>query len=110
MKENPQRRSTTTRAGQVVWIKFDFDQPQGSHPAVILGTEGGHLRVVSGTSQLWHEGEDGFVKVDDGCGLAKPTYFQVTEVYLVPISRVRKIAGEIPDGLFREICERADGL
>ena len=112
MKEKNQRKCITTRVGQVAWIKFPFDQkPWKRRPALILGMEADYLRVVSGTSQIWHEGDDGgFVKVDDGCGLSKPTYFQVTEVYRVPTSKVRKIAGEMPDNLFRIIRERTDGL
>jgi hypothetical protein len=112
MHEENKKLGTTTRAGQVVWIRFPWDQkPWESHPGLILGREGDYLRVVSGTSQEWHEGdEDDFVKVEDGCGLTKPTWFQVTEVYLIPESRVRKVVGDMPDGLHEEIRDRTEGL
>ena len=99
-------RSTTTKAGQIAWIEFEW----GSHPGLIIGIENGYLRVVSGTSQTWHEGdEEGFVKVEVEF-LPKATWFQITEAYLIHESSLKSIAGEVPDDLFREISGRVEGL
>ena len=99
-------RSTTTKAGQIAWIEFEW----GSHPGLIIGIENGYLRVISGTSQTWHEGdEEGFVKVEMDF-LPKATWFQIADPYLVHESSVKNIAGEVPDDLFREISERVVGL
>ena len=100
----------TTKERQVAWIQFGFDEPGKYHPGLILSSEGGIHRVVSGTSQDWHEGDDDFVKVEDGIGLSRATYFQTTEVYEVPDSSVVNIAGEMPEDVFRDIIERTDGL
>ena len=110
--EEENKKLGTTRAGQVALIKFPWDQnPWESHPGLILGREGENLRVVSGTSQDWHEGDEGgFVKVEDGCGLTKPTWFQVTEVYLIHESKVKKVVGDMPDRLHGEIRDRTEGL
>ena len=109
MEKYNEIRSKTTKAGLVAWIDFPG---WGPHPGLIIEEYGnGDLRVISGTSQPWHEGdEDGFFKAESGCGLRKPTWFQITETYRVPASSVMSIAGEMPDDLFREISEKVEGL
>ena len=109
MENNNDIRSTTTKAGLVAWIDFP---DWGPHPGLIIDEyDNGDLRVISGTSQPWHEGdEDGFFKVESGCGLRKPTWFQTIRTYRVPTSRVMNIAGEVTDGQFREISEKVEGL
>ena len=90
MHEKNEKIGTTTKAGNVAIIRFPWDSPGRSHPGLILGREGACLRVVSGTSQDWHEGDDCFVKTEAGCGgLHKPTYWQTPEVYLIEEWRVR---------------------
>ena len=77
---------------------------------MIIGIENGYLRVVSGTSQTWHEGdEEGFVKVEVDF-LPKATWFQITEAYMIHESSVKSIAGEVSNDLFRDISERVEGL
>ena len=100
----------TTKERQVAWIQFGFDEPGEYHPGLILSREGEILRVVSGTSQDKREGQEGFVKVEDGIGLKRATYFRTTEVYEVPDSSVGNIAGEMPEDLFSDIRERTEGL
>ena len=101
-------RSITTNTGLVVWIDFP---DWGPHPGLIIGEyDDGDLMVLSGTSQLWHEGDPDFIKVEHGCGLLKPTYFNCTETYRVSEDTVMSIAGEMPDVLFTEIIERVEGL
>jgi len=111
MEEQNDKRSITTKAGDVAIIHYEWDMPGRAHPGLILGLEGKLLRVVSGTSQDWHEGDDSFVKTEAGYGgLHKSTYWQTHEVYLIEEWRVMKVIGEMPDGQYLEISEKSGVL
>ena len=109
MEKYNEIRSKITKVGLVAWIDFPC---WGPHPGLIIEEyDNGDLLVISGTSQTWHEGDEGgFVKVEQGCGLSKPTWFNCSETYRVPRSREMCIAGKMADDLFIEISERVEGL
>ena len=89
--------NTTAQLRDVWFINFPFDGPGKSHPGGVLGFENGLVKVCSGTSKSWHEGDDSFVRVERGgmAGLRKITYFQTSETYLVSLESLKFKTGSI---------------
>ena len=108
MAQEKENNNTTLQEGDVVFVDFDFDEPGILHPAIILGSEGDHLKVCSGTSQSWHEGDESFVKINEGgtSGLYKVTYIQTEEIYDVPPESLKFKTGTLTDNQLNSITER----
>ena len=92
-----QSNNTTAQPRDVWFINFPFDGPGKSHPGGILGFENGLVKVCSGTSKTWHEGDSSFVRVERGgmTGLRKTTYFQTSETYLVSLESLKFKTGSM---------------
>ena len=108
MPTNNENNNTTAQERDVWFIQFPFDEAGKSHPGSILGFENELIKVCSGTSQSWHEGDDPFVKVDgDGTnGLRKATYFQTSEIYHVPLESLKFKTGTLNENAWGSITER----
>ncbi len=108
MTTNNENNNTTLQEGDVFFADFDFDEPGKLHPAIILGSEGDHLKVCSGTSKSWHEGDESFVKINEGgtSGLYKDTYIQTEEIYDVPLESLKFKTGTLTDNQLNSINER----
>ena len=91
--------NTTAQLRDVWFINFPFDGPGKSHPGSVLGFENGLVKVCSGTSKTWHEGDNSFVRVERGgmAGLSKTTYFQTSETCLVSLESLKFKTGSMND-------------
>ena len=100
--------NTTAQIRDVWFIDFPFDDPGKSHPGSVLGFENELVKVCSGTSKSWHEGDDSFVRVDRGgmAGLRKTTYFQTSETYHVPLESLKFKTGSINESDWESITEK----